>query len=98
MLYLSERCPSVLDGDLAVVGDSGPDGDGLPGHVAAPVQADPAGHWPRGEARQTHSMLDLAVKGLLSRREREGKEKNKKLRCQVKTVQFANVQIGFFTS
>jgi hypothetical protein len=55
----------VLDGHFAVVGDGGPDGDGLPGDVASAVQPHPAGHRSRGHTGQANAVLDLAVEGLL---------------------------------
>jgi hypothetical protein len=55
----------VLDGDFAVVGDRGPDGDGLSGHVASSVESDSAGDRAGSHARQTDLVLDLAVERLL---------------------------------
>ena len=55
----------MLDGHFAVVGDGGPDGDGLAGDVASAVQPHPTGHWTRGHAGQPDAVLDLAVERLL---------------------------------
>ena len=48
--HLREAAPGPLDGDLALVVDGGPDVDGLAGHVASPVEPDPAGDRAGGEA------------------------------------------------
>ena len=63
--HLREAAPGPLDGDLALVVDGGPDVDGLPGHVASPVQPDPAGDGARGEAGHAQLVFYLAVEGLL---------------------------------
>ncbi len=63
--HLREAAPGPLDGDLALVVDGGPDVDGLAGHVAAPVQPDPAGDRARGEAGHAQLVLDLTVERLL---------------------------------
>ena len=63
--YLCDGCSGVLDGHFAVVGDGGPDGDGLAGDVTSAVQPDPTGHWTRGHAGQPDAVLDLAVERLL---------------------------------
>ncbi len=55
----------MLDGDFAVVGDRGPDGDGLSGHVASAVESDSAGDRAGSHARQTDLVLDLTVERLL---------------------------------
>ena len=65
MTDLSQTAPGPLDGDLALVVDGGPDVDGLPRHVASPVQPDPAGDWPRGQAGHTQLVLYLTVERLL---------------------------------
>ena len=63
--HLGEAAPGPLDGDLALVVDSGPDVYGLAGHVAAPVQPHPAGDRARGEAGHAQLVLDLTVERLL---------------------------------
>ena len=63
--HLREAASGPLDGDLALVVDGGPDVDGLAGHVAAPVQPDPAGDRARGEAGHAQLVLDLTVERLL---------------------------------
>ena len=55
----------MLDGNFAVVGDGGPDGDGLAGDVAASIQANSTGDWTRGHTCQPDLVFDLAVKRLL---------------------------------
>ena len=63
--HLREAAPGPLDGDLALVVDGGPDVDGLAGHVASPVQPDPAGDRARSETGHAQLVLDLAVERLL---------------------------------
>ncbi len=55
----------MFDVDFAAVGDRGPDGDGLPGHVSAAVEPHATHHRARGPARQADLVLDLAVERLL---------------------------------
>jgi hypothetical protein len=57
----------VLDGDFAVVGDGGPDGDGLAGDIAASVKANSASDWTGCHTGQPDLVLDLAVKRLLKK-------------------------------
>ena len=64
-IYLCEGAPGALDGDLALVVDGGPDVDGLAGHVAAPVEPDPAGDGAGGQAGHPQLVLDLTVERLL---------------------------------
>ena len=63
--YLCQRCPGVLDLDFAIVGDGGPDGDGLAGNVAAAVESHPTRHRALRPTRQPDLVFDLAVEGLL---------------------------------
>ena len=55
----------MLDGDFAVVGDGGPDGDGLARNVPSSVESDSAGDRAGGHAGQPDLVLDLAVERLL---------------------------------
>ena len=63
--YLCQRCPGVLDLDFAIVGDGGPDGDGLAGNVSAAVESHPTRHRALRPTRQPDLVFDLAVEGLL---------------------------------
>ena len=63
--YLCERCPGVLDLDFAIVGDGGPDRDGLAGNVSAAVESHPTRHRALRPTRQPDLVFDLAVEGLL---------------------------------
>jgi hypothetical protein len=58
----------VLDRDFAVVGDGGPDGDGLAGNVPASVQANSTGDWTGCHACQPDLVFDLTVERLLKRK------------------------------
>ena len=65
LTHLGKAAPGPLDGDLALVVDGGPDVDGLAGHVAAPVEPDPAGDGAGGQAGHPQLVLDLTVERLL---------------------------------
>ena len=55
----------MLDLDFAIVGDGGPDGDGLAGNVSAAVESHPTRHRALRPTRQSDFVLDLAVEWLL---------------------------------
>ena len=55
----------MLDLDFAIVGDGGPDGDGLAGNVSAAVESHPTRHRALRPTRESNFVLDLAVEGLL---------------------------------
>ena len=55
----------MLDLDFAIVGDGGPDRDGLAGNVAAAVESRPTRHRALRPTRQPDLVFDLAVEGLL---------------------------------
>ena len=58
----------MFDCNFAVVGDCGPDADGLPGDVAAPVQTDSTRDRAGRHAGQPDLVLNLTVEGLLKGR------------------------------
>ena len=55
----------MLDGDFAVVGDGGPDGDGLARNVTSSVETDSTSHRTGSHACQADLVLDLTVERLL---------------------------------
>ena len=65
----------MLDCDSTTVGDCCPNGYGLTGHVATPIQTYATGHGAVGHAGQPDFVLNLTMERLLSK---ERKEKNEK--------------------
>lgn len=62
----------MLDSDSTVICDRGPDGNGLTGHIATPVQPHPACHGAICHAGQPNFVLDLTMERLLEFEEKTG--------------------------
>ena len=81
----------MFDCNFAVVGDCGPDADGLAGDVPAPVQPDPTRDRPGRHAGQPDLVLDLAVEGLLETKE---KQIRKTVSIIIRTIQKEVININ----
>lgn len=63
--HFCQNGSSFLNHTIAVIFNNSIQRDALSGHIPAPIQSDPAHHFPRRHARHSDLLFEFTVKGLL---------------------------------